>query len=55
MDYGLALSGGGPRGAAHAGVIAALEENRLLPTSISGASAGIIRLRLFRCGYGKGC
>ena len=51
MDYGLALSGGGPRGAAHAGVIAALEENRLLPSSVSGASAGSVAAALLACGY----
>ncbi len=51
MDYGLALSGGGPRGAAHVGVLKALEENKLLPTSISGTSAGSVAAALFAYGY----
>ncbi|MEG1780514.1 MAG: patatin-like phospholipase family protein [Clostridium sp.] len=40
MEYGLALAGGGTRGAAHAGVILALKEEKLLPTFIAGTSAG---------------
>ena len=31
MGYGLALSGGGVRGAAHVGVLRALLEERLMP------------------------
>lgn len=42
MSYGLALAGGGTRGAAHAGVLLALKEENLLPDSIAGTSAGSI-------------
>ncbi len=38
--YGLALEGGGARGAAHVGVLRALEEHHLLPGSIAGSSSG---------------
>ena len=38
--YGLALEGGGTRGAAHAGVLRALHEQRILPGIVSGTSAG---------------
>jgi NTE family protein len=37
---GLALSSGGPRGAAHVGVLKALEDAGLRPYAIAGASAG---------------
>ena len=40
MTYGLALAGGGTRGAAHAGVLLALKEEKLLPDAIGGTSAG---------------
>jgi NTE family protein len=39
---GLVLSGGGTRGFAHLGVIAALNEREIYPEVISGASAGAI-------------
>jgi len=39
---GLTLSGGGVRGAAHIGVLKALEEYHILPTHVSGTSAGAI-------------
>ncbi|NQU54478.1 MAG: patatin-like phospholipase family protein [Bacteroidetes bacterium] len=39
---GLVLSGGGTRGFAHLGVIAALHENGIKPDVISGVSAGAI-------------
>ncbi|MCS7080689.1 MAG: patatin-like phospholipase family protein [Chloracidobacterium sp.] len=39
---GLALSGGGPRGLAHIGVVKALEVYGLVPTFIAGTSAGSI-------------
>ena len=39
---GLVLSGGGTRGFAHLGVIAALHENGIYPEVISGTSAGAI-------------
>ncbi len=42
MNVGLVLSGGGVRGAAHIGVIKALEEYGILPTHIAGTSAGAI-------------
>jgi NTE family protein len=39
---GLALSGGGPRGLAHIGVIKALEELGIRPVVVAGTSAGSI-------------
>jgi NTE family protein len=51
MNVGLVLSGGGMRGAAHIGVIKALEENRIYPTHISGTSAGAIVGALYAYGY----
>lgn len=42
MTVGLVLSGGGMRGAAHIGVIKALEERGIIATHISGSSAGAI-------------
>lgn len=50
MDYGLALSGGGIRGAAHVGILKALEEEGLLPTHIAGTSAGGIVAGLYASG-----
>ena len=49
-DYGLALAGGGTRGAAHVGVLTALEEAGLLPERIAGASAGSIVAGLYASG-----
>ncbi len=49
-DYGLALAGGGTRGAAHVGVLTALEEAGLLPERIAGASAGSIVAGLYAAG-----
>lgn len=40
MAFSLALSGGGLLGAAHLGVLAALEEAGLQPTAVAGTSAG---------------
>lgn len=51
MRFGLALSGGGIRSAAHIGVLKALEENGLRPSWISGTSAGSIVAGLYACGY----
>jgi len=51
MRFGLALSGGGLRGVAHIGVLKALEEYRLRPSWISGASAGSIVAGLYAYGY----
>ncbi len=50
MNIGLVLSGGGARGAAHIGVIKALEENGIFPTHISGTSAGAIVGALYAAG-----
>ena len=50
--YGLALSGGGARGASHAGVLKALEEEGMIPSWISGTSAGALAAGLYACGLG---
>ena len=42
MKIGLVLSGGGARGAAHIGVLKALEEHGISPSHISGTSVGAI-------------
>ena len=42
MKFGLALSGGGIRGAVHIGILQALIENNLKPDIIAGSSAGSI-------------
>lgn len=49
-DYGLVLAGGGIRGAAHVGVLMALEEEGILPKRIAGASAGSIVAGLYASG-----
>jgi NTE family protein len=41
-EYGLVLSGGGARGLAHIGVIAALEKHGISPGVISGSSMGAV-------------
>lgn len=51
MNIGLVLSGGGMRGAAHIGVIKALEEHHISPTHIAGSSAGAIVGSLYAYGY----
>ena len=51
MSFGIALSGGGAKGAAHIGVLKALEENNLIPTSIAGTSIGSIVGGLYAIGY----
>lgn len=51
MNIGLVLSGGGMRGAAHIGVIKALEEYQIFPTHIAGSSAGAIVGALYAYGY----
>lgn len=51
MEYGLALSGGGARGAAHIGVLQALVEEGLAPSMVSGTSAGAMVGGLYACGY----
>jgi NTE family protein len=50
MSFGLALAGGGIRGAAHVGVLAALEEYGLKPDSIAGTSAGGLVAGLYAAG-----
>lgn len=51
MKIGLALSGGGVRGAAHVGAIKALEENGIKIDAIAGTSAGSIVGALYAMGY----
>lgn len=50
-NIGLALSGGGAKGFAHAGVLQALEEHHIFPDIIAGTSAGAIVGSL----YADGC
>ncbi len=42
MKYGISLSGGGARGLAHIGVLAALEEFGISPEVVAGSSMGAI-------------
>jgi len=51
MSFGIVLSGGGAKGAAHIGVLKALEENNLIPSSIAGTSIGSIVGGLYAIGY----
>lgn len=51
MKLGIALSGGGIRGIAHAGALKALEENDIKFDIISGASSGSIIATLYALGY----
>lgn len=51
MSLGLCLSGGGVKGAAHIGVIKALEEENIKPDFISGTSSGSIVATLYAVGY----
>lgn len=51
MKIGLALAGGGVRGAAHVGAIKALEENGIKIEAIAGTSAGSIVAALYGMGY----
>jgi NTE family protein len=48
---GIALSGGGARGIAHLGILKALEEFGIIPTHISGTSAGAIAGAFYAAGY----
>lgn len=50
MEYGLALAGGGTKGAAHVGVLKALWEADLLPAAVAGTSAGSIAAGLYASG-----
>lgn len=51
MKLGLALSGGGIRGIAHAGVLKALEENNIKIDAIGGTSSGSLIATLYALGY----
>lgn len=51
MKLGLALSGGGIRGIAHAGVLKALEENEIYIDVIGGTSSGALISSLYAMGY----
>ena len=51
MKVGLCLSGGGIKGAAHIGVIKALEEENIKIDCISGASSGSIVASMYAMGY----
>lgn len=53
-DYGLAMAGGGTRGAVHVGVLSALEEAGFLPDRVAGASAGSIVAGLYAAGMSIG-
>ena len=52
MKLGLALSGGGIRGIAHAGVLRAFEENNIKVDIIGGTSSGSLVAALYAMGYG---
>lgn len=51
MKLGVAFSGGGVKGAAHIGVLKALEENNIKIDAVAGTSAGSIVATLFAMGY----
>lgn len=51
MKLGLALSGGGIRGIAHAGVLKALDENNIKVDIIGGTSSGSLIASLYSMGY----
>lgn len=51
MGIGVAFSGGGIRGIAHAGVLKALDENGIKIDAIGGTSAGSIVATLYAMGY----
>lgn len=51
MKIGLVLAGGGVRGAAHIGVIKALQENGIKVDCIAGTSIGSIVATLYAMGY----
>lgn len=48
---GISLAGGGARGAAHIGVLKALEESGISPGAVSGASAGSLIGALYAYGH----
>jgi NTE family protein len=49
-EYGLVMSGGGARGLAHIGVLAALEKHGIYPGVISGSSMGAVVGALYAAG-----
>lgn len=49
-DLGIALSGGGARGFAHAGALKAIEEAGLKPDIIAGVSAGAVVATMYAAG-----
>ena len=51
MKLGIALSGGGIRGIAHAGVLKALEDNNIKIDVIGGTSSGGLVASLYAMGY----
>ena len=51
MGMGLALSGGGVKGAAHIGVLKALEEEKIKIDYIAGTSSGSIVATLYAAGF----
>ena len=51
MKLGIALSGGGIRGIAHAGVLKALEDNEIKVDIIGGTSSGSMIAMLYASGY----
>lgn len=51
MKLGIALSGGGIRGIAHAGVLKALEDNKIKIDIIGGTSSGSLVASLYAMGY----
>ncbi|MBR2786522.1 MAG: patatin-like phospholipase family protein [Clostridia bacterium] len=51
MKIGIALSGGGIRGIAHAGVLQALNQNGIKPDIIGGTSCGSIIATMYAMGY----
>lgn len=51
MKIGVALSGGGIRGIAHAGVLQALEDNKIPIDIIGGTSSGSMVASLYAMGY----
>lgn len=51
MKLGIALSGGGVRGIAHAGVLKALEESGIKIEAIGGTSSGALIAGLYAIGY----
>lgn len=51
MSFGLSLAGGGMKGAAHIGVIKALEEQNIHIDYISGTSSGSIIAGMYAMGY----